>query len=262
MPLTVPPAKNFPSPLIALPSFMQDEPREGRMQVPVEILWGTMGGTSKSVSFNLQQGSTLPVSQISTLKVDNSNCSADILIVFPDTGETIPVPAYAPLQVVPVFSNGLQFYVTAPYAGSADVTRMQLLNYRAAPVSVAQTGQAQRRCGIVYNITLATVTLDLLSGTGITKGTITGIDLMLSIKNAANTLISAQLMDGGGGTAFGSSSVYVGAGDPSANVPLIRQSDLSLSFVNTIALKIDATTVPGAGLAYVSANIYFTAPEG
>src|SRR4051812_21854302 len=133
MPLLIPQPTNYPSPLVAVPSLMQDEPKEGRKQVPCEILWNIMGGTTKCIAFNLKNNATLEISQISTLKVDNSQSAADVTFIFPDTSDTVTIPAGTPLAVVPVFSNAVQFYVSAPAALVGDVTRFQILNYRTYP---------------------------------------------------------------------------------------------------------------------------------
>jgi hypothetical protein len=136
MPITYGLPTNYQSPLTALPSEMQFEPVEGRLQVPVEILWGVMGGASHVVGFNLQNNATLNISQIGSLKVDNSQSAAPITIIFPDTGDQMVIAAGTKLVVFPVFSNGLQFVVSAPTAIGTDVTRLQILNYVAQPVLI------------------------------------------------------------------------------------------------------------------------------
>lgn len=130
MSLTIPPATNYPSPIRAVPSNSQDQPREGRRQIACDVTWRTMGGSSKCVAFNVQYMASLPFSQISTLKIDNSKCGADVQFVFSDTMETIDIPAYTPLIVVPVFSNSLSFYVVCPNALPEDETRFIILNYK------------------------------------------------------------------------------------------------------------------------------------
>lgn len=132
----VPPAVNYPTPLIAIPSNSQDQPREGRQQVAIDCLWGTMGGTTKTIAINLQNNAVLNFTQISSLKIDNSNSGADVDFIFTDTGEIITIPANTPLCVVPVFSNALQFYVSCPNATPEDETRFIVLNYALDPADV------------------------------------------------------------------------------------------------------------------------------
>jgi hypothetical protein len=136
MPLKIPPAVNYPSSFGPMPSFAQDEPREGRQQIPIEIAWGTMGGDTKNVSLNVSGTRTRQWTQISTIKVDNSNCGADVTLIFSDTSETIVIPAFAPLNVVPVYSNSLEFFVWSPASKAQDVTRLVILNYADDPTSV------------------------------------------------------------------------------------------------------------------------------
>jgi hypothetical protein len=140
VPLLIPPSINYPSPMTPFVSRSQDEPVEGRKQVPVEIEWATMGGASKCVGFNLMQASTLPITQISAIKVDLADCGADVRFMFPDTSDTITIEAGSQV-VVPVYSNARVFYVHAPNAIASDVTRFQLLNYKADLLDVSQPEQ-------------------------------------------------------------------------------------------------------------------------
>jgi hypothetical protein len=153
MALTIPPSKNYQSPLVAVPSLMQDEPVEGRKQVPCEVTWSTaLAGAGKTISFNLQNNATLDITQISTIKVDNSGCGADVTFIFPDTNDTITIPAGTPDVVAAVFSNGRMFYVTAPNSLDTDVTRFQLLNYRMDPADIplARNQQATKAAFIDF----------------------------------------------------------------------------------------------------------------
>lgn len=141
MALAIPPAVNYPSPLQSFAALSQDEPVEGRRQIPVEIDWGTMGQAEiasdrRTVAFNLQGINTVNLRQISALKIDNSGCGADIAFIFPDTNDTIVIPARQPLEVVPVYSNALAFYVTSLQPKSADRTRFQILNFAVSPTEI------------------------------------------------------------------------------------------------------------------------------
>jgi hypothetical protein len=136
MPLTFGLPVNYPSPLIPLPSPMQGEPKEGRMQIPVEILWGSMGGASRIVGIDARETSSNPIEQIASLIVDNSECTVNVTVIFPDTSEKIVIPANAKRVALGVYTNGLQVIVSAPTAIGTDITRMQLLNYRIPPIYV------------------------------------------------------------------------------------------------------------------------------
>lgn len=141
MALVIPPAVNYQSPLTAVPSLMQDEPTEGRKQIPVEIDWGEPASVlaHKCVYINFQNNASLNISQVASFKIDNSECGADVQFIFPDTGEVITIPARTPFAVIPVFSNLTQFYVNAPRSLSSDKTRFSILNYATNPISLPQT---------------------------------------------------------------------------------------------------------------------------
>ena len=110
MPVTVPPAINYPSPLLSQPDRYMQVPPEGARMIPCEIDWGTMGSGGTlitSMSINLQNNSTKTFTQICSLAVDNSACCSDVQFVFPDTAETMTIPAYTPKCIVPVFTKAL-----------------------------------------------------------------------------------------------------------------------------------------------------------
>lgn len=202
MPLTVPASVNYPTKLVAVPSLMQDEPKEGRKQISVEVDWQTMGGTANSVSFNLQNNATLEWTQISTLKIDNSNCGADITFVFPDTSDTISVPAYAPYVLVPVFSNGKSFYAIAPNAVDGDITRFQILNYEVDPTNIpTATGQepAFNSSAPLILMSAGAASAQIIPA-GV-SGTVTGIYIGAVVDTTSvATSVTAALVDGDGNT--------------------------------------------------------------
>lgn len=128
---------NFPSPLKAVPSNSQVVPVEGRMQIPVEILWTSMGGAGKVVGFDAQENNVQSFGPVAGLVIDNSECAVAITIVFPDTGEKIVIPASAKRVAICVYTNGTAFTVSAVTAGATDITRMQVLNYRIPQIYIA-----------------------------------------------------------------------------------------------------------------------------
>lgn len=137
MPIATPAATNYPSPLVAIPSTSQDEPIEGRHVIPVEVLWGSMGGATKTVDINVQNNATLEFTQISSLKVDNSACTVPVTFVFADLAEQIVIPANHKLAVIPIFSNAKEFTVSAPTAVATDITRFKIFNHPNFPVAIA-----------------------------------------------------------------------------------------------------------------------------
>lgn len=144
MPITTPQPKNYGSPLIAFPSFVLNEPTEGRKFVSCEIPWtDDFAGTGKSVLVDMQFNATLAFSQITALQIDNSQCGSDIQFVFRDTGEVVTIPAYSPYDLVPVLTNNRAMTVTAlgPVVLDTDVTRFQILNHLPPPVTVSTSDE-------------------------------------------------------------------------------------------------------------------------
>ena len=258
MPLVIPPSVNYPSPLTAVPSLMQDEPREGRKQVPVEILWGVMGGTGKSVFINLQNNATLNITQISSLKIDNSHSGADVTFIFPDTSDTVTIPAGTPLAVVPVFANATQLYISAPNALAADVTRFQLLNYQTNPADVPQTTAAQT----------ATTGGTVIGGSGSStqliattvNGTLETLQLKLSVPNApaANTQFVFTAQDGTGKVLVNGWNVAIPATVTSILTPVFDFGDLNWRF--TSGVKIDVVMGGGPGFAIMNTFASYRQP--
>lgn len=248
MPLTIPVSRNYPSPLTAIPSLMQDEPIEGRKQIPAEIIWGTaagqMGGTTKTVAFNLQNNATLEFSQISTLKVDNSKCGADVQFIFPDTSEVLTIPAYCPLAVVPVFSNSKQFYVTALNSVNGDTTRFQALNYQLPPVDIpVSTGQSITSNGTFDFPMNAGGTALFVAAT--ISGTITNVSIFASaIKMAAAGRQVGVLLDGGGNILW------------EVNVALAAVAD------DTRALNVLAASMGGLNIHFSGGLLFGSAAGG
>ena len=138
----IPASMNLPDNLVAVPSQMFNEPREGRKSITQLIDWAIPLAANKSAIFtNLQNNATLEFSQICGLIVDNSECGADLDFIFPDTEVTISIPAYAPFTVLDVPTNQTQFYVVANGAIAGDKTRYSILNYAPPPVAVPVTQQ-------------------------------------------------------------------------------------------------------------------------
>lgn len=140
MSLTIPPAKNYQSPLIAVPMRLLRPPADGPRGISLEFDWATMGmqtGSQSAIYVNLSNNANLRFSQIVSLKVDNSQCGADVQIIFTDTSDTVIIPAGEPNAVFPVFTDQTQFYAIARgVIVSTDVTRIQVLNFVPPPVAL------------------------------------------------------------------------------------------------------------------------------
>lgn len=257
MSLAIPASVNYPSPLVAVPSYMQDEPNEGRKQVPCEILWGSMGGTLKCVSFNLQNNATLNISQISTLKVDNSASGADVVFIFPDTSDTVTVPGGAPYVLVPVFSNATQFFVSAPTALSGDVTRFQILNYQTEPVDVPAGVEAQpaNSSGVVLDGS-GPVTTQLIPASVVT-GTLETILLGITpnVALGANSKSTFTVQDGNGNNFINAWSFFIfSATPPTPSNTIINIPSANWRFQN--GLKVIFTPVSGWTTGSLNGNYF------
>lgn len=122
-------------------------PKFGPKCIPVEVDWGTMGGTNSIVGFNVgNAGGTQGFTDLCALQVDNSGCGADIQFVFTDTQTTYTIPAYTPYALIPIFTKALQFYCISQIDGEAiettDITRFTMFNFVPMPV-VVPTSQEQ-----------------------------------------------------------------------------------------------------------------------
>ena len=124
------PIVSYSNPMAVQPSRSFLDPSEGKSFIPIEIDWAGNGSTQQ---INVQGIGTKPFSQIVMLDVDNTQSGADTTFYFPDSTDTLVVPAYS-AGLFPVFTSGLNFYVAAPAALASDITRFRILNYRQEPV--------------------------------------------------------------------------------------------------------------------------------
>lgn len=137
-------AVNYPNALLAVGLKQScvpvgQNPVNGPQCVPVEIDWGSMGGSNSIVGFNLgNAGGTRNFEDVCAIQVDNSQCGSDIEFVFTDTQTSYVVPAYEPYALFPVFTKSVQFYCISQLDGqiieSTDITRFTLFNFVPPPV--------------------------------------------------------------------------------------------------------------------------------
>lgn len=249
MSVLIPPAVNYPSPLTAVPGLSQDQPKEGRKQIPVQIDWGSMGGVNKTVGINIQNNATLNITQIATLKVDNSQCGADVVFIFPDTSDTITVPAGSPLAVVPVFSNALQMYVSAPNALSTDVTRFQILNYFTMPTDIPEVATRNASSSGANVITQATNTTFQLIPAGI-NGTLQLLQAWLSVStNPASPVQFVFSVKDGAGTPkvlINQFNFVIPAANP--KIDLVNMNDVNWRFQNGLVMPVQGASGTGSAI--------------
>lgn len=256
MPLTIPPAVNYPSPLTAVPSRIGMEPSEGRKSIPCEIDWSSMGGAEKCVSLNFQNNATLEISQVCALKIDNSACGADIEFIFPDTGETVSIPAYSPDDILPVFTNQKMFFISSPNSQTGDVTRFQILNFVPPPIAVP-TSVAQSAV-VDTAIPLAIGTTALLGAT--ISGTVQAISIAASIYTATNFNEQFNIKDGSGKNIAGAG---VAGNGTAANYIfdglLFTLSGLDVRFTQGLNF-VQAGSAPGDAFSFAYVNVYYRTP--
>jgi hypothetical protein len=250
MPLAIPPAVNYPSPLIALPTKWENTPPEGPMIVPCEIDWGIMGGSNNNVSINMQNNAVLNFSQIVALSVDNSNCGADVQFVFPDTTETMTVPAYTPKLIIPVFTNQTQFFVYAPLAQSEDITRFSIHNTLPPPIAVPVT--AEQNIAGVAGVNISAGTTQIVPAN--ISGTLETMIVFVSMTTSA--IINFNIQDGNG--AVIATAQLPGPLSGNAYVEPIDLQNVRVRFQNGIKLVI--TTPTGSTDGSVMVNLYYRTP--
>lgn len=252
MQIVVPNAVNYQSPLIAVPSRLLSEPREGRKQVPCEIAWGDMAPDG-CMLLNLGNNATLEFSQVIALKVDNSLCGATVTFVFPDTGDTVAVPAYSPNTVIEVFSQQTQFYVVAAGPISGDITRFQILNFLPPPISISVSTEQQT--AIVSGISAAAAGNTQIVPAGV-NGTLQALEIHFGVANAAaDSNADIQILDGNGkliaqGVAFVKNAT-------SSLTTLVSLQDIAVRFENGLIATVGGLLIASGQF---NVNAYYRLP--
>lgn len=186
MPFTIPkPIKTLTAPLAAAASRAYSDPKEGKLVIPIELDWDGAGSTFE---INVQGRTTQPFSQIIMLDVDNTQSGADVTFFFPDTSDTLLVPAYS-AGLFPVFTNGLLMYAAAPAALATDVARLRVLNYMQAPVD--NPAPEFHQVTVSSGIAPATGTTNVIAA-GI-SGTLAGYSVSIGGVNGA--VVLAELFE-------------------------------------------------------------------
>lgn len=251
--LSIQPAVNYPSPLVALPIKWMQAPPEGPHIIPCEIDWATMGGPQDVVNFNLQNNAALNFSRIAAISVDNTSCGADVTFIFPDTQEQYDVPAYTPAAVFPVFTNQTQFFVTASGAIAADITRFSIHNTMPPPSSLSPS-TAQNLAANNAIPFIGTGNTQLIPAT--ISGTLETVLVSAGINapsSAYNT--SIRLQDGTSKTlAMGR---LVGAVTTPYTGNIISLTQVAIRFSNGVQLNMSGGDNPGG---FLVANIYYRTP--
>lgn len=244
MSLVIPASKNYQSPLIATVSRIGRVPPDGPRQVSLEFDWLAMGLTTgagptsvTALQVNMSNNATLKFSQIVALKVDNSQCGADVEIIFTDTQDTITIPAYSPNSIFPVFTDSTQFFAVATGALAPDVTRIQALNFMPPPVSL-ESNDEQLTSATAGGFLSGTSPYQLLPAS--LSGTLKGFFLSASAPNppVAVATTSFIIQDGTGTNSLTSLQLNVPAGGTIPYAILIDKEALNWRFKNGVQLII------------------------
>lgn len=255
MPIVIPPFVQYQGPLVPLRGLWRTAPPEGEKFVTCEIDWGATTSGSNCVQIQLTSNSVVPLSQIAALNVDNSQCGSDVQFLFPDSGAMLVVAAYCQ-GLFPVFTNALQFYVTAPTVstgpGSADRTIFQVLNSIPPPVAIIPSSQALSN--VVQNVSLGSnSTTPLL--TPPLDGTLTGFQILATgIGQGTPATASITLEDGTGHILWAGFITF--EPNMAASVP-ITITGIRQRFNDGLYLVIAQSNAPTATAAV---NIYYTVP--
>lgn len=254
MAFIVPPAKNYTSPLNAVPLDWIGPPVEGNKGIQCSITWSVAeSGANKSVFLNMQNNATLNFSKIRAIVVDNSRNGSDVQVIFPDTETTMTIPSYTPYAVIPVFTNQTQFYMLSPNALATDKTSFMILNTLPPPIAVPTT-EAQNFIANGGIVTTVAGSTQLVPAT--VNGTLESVDITTSVlTHVAVNFTEWSLVDGTG--------VVFAARHFSTNTDVIDNSqpyahdDLRLRFSQGLSLVYNNL---GTASSFASVNLYYRLP--
>jgi len=257
MPIRVPLAVNYSSPIVFLPGVWDKrDPLEGVGYCPFEIDWRTMGGPNNAVSINLQNNVQSPnsMTQITALTCDNSNCGSDVVFIFPDTQETITVPAFSPNLTVPVFTRAIFLFVVAAGAEASDVTRFLLHNVMPPPVAVP--GGVEEENAAFNNIPNDGATSHTLVAATV-SGTVEGLQVYFSGSAHLSITIAYKIVDGTG-KIIGAGLVSVIGGDTYlVNEIVLSLFPIAVRFTNGLTFEQSGGVGEGGGW---SVNLVYKTP--
>lgn len=255
MSILVPPAVNYQSPLVSIPTQWQVNPPEGPRFIPFEIDWGVMGGPNQCVAFSLQSNAAQTFSRLIAISLDNSQCGADVQFIFPDTSQTYTIPAYSPYCVIQVFTSALTFNVVAIGDEIIDVTRGAFHNVLPPPMAVPASLEQNTAAIAGLSIVPASGNSVLVAST--VYGTVEAMSVSFAMNNAATGQVVWSIQDGVGkviaaGEALSSNGT---ASDP----PGIQLSGLSVRFQQGLRF-VWVTSGSVIAPSVVNANIYYRTP--
>jgi hypothetical protein len=233
------------------PANALENPAEGRFIIPVELDWP---GTGATFQINVQGRTTQPFSRIAMLDVDNSQSGADVTFYFPDTTDTLVVPAYS-AGTFPVFTNGLTFYASAPAALVSDVTRLRILNYLQFPL--ANPSPQFHDVAAVASGNVVSGTTAIIAST--IYGTLVGYSIFAGAQGGSTaSYLEIQLKDHTSGQVIDGSEITE-SDSVSFNGLVANVADIAYRFAGGIDLVLTASgTAWGAGNVF--ANCRYRTP--
>jgi hypothetical protein len=249
MPLLIPVSTNYPDLLTPVPAVWNKTPIEGVKHIGGAINWSTMGGSGKTVSLNPGGNAAAPISHIAAITVDNSQSGADVLVIFPDTQQTIPVPAYQ-AGTFPVFTTGTQFYMSAPNALSVDRTNFVVHNSVPPHSNVPKT--EFQNVAISEAITMVNGTTQIIP-VGIT-GSISGVNIQAQGGAVAGWGASITLQDGNASKVF---FAQCGGNNNYVSQTIIDQTNVQVRFQNGLQ---GVVFVNGAPTGQFNVNVLYRTP--
>jgi hypothetical protein len=236
MSLQIPPSANYPDVLISVPARWANPPVEGNRMVQCSAKWGTMGGAGpqKTITFQMANNANINFRQIVALSVDNSQNGCDVQFLFPDTGETLTIPAGNPKVICPVFTNATEFWLTSGFNSqvlvAGDVTNFSIHNSLPPPIAVP-TSEEQNVATAAAAVADGTTPVQLIAA-GV-NGTLEGISVYRASPASGISGPAAQtwaIQDGTGKTF--ASGTFAGGNLSSWNVLLHNQTNIRGRFTN------------------------------
>lgn len=242
------PIKTYNNPLAVQPSRSFTDPSEGKSFIPVELDWD---GVTATFQINVQGVGTKPFSQIVMLDVDNTQSAADVTFYFPDSTDTLDVPAYS-AGLFPVFTNGLSFYASAPMALATDITRLRVLNYRQEPIG----NPAPQFHNVATQVGIGAAGTTAIIPAGV-SGTIAGYSAFLGGFNTNSGAILVKLVDHATGNVIDASQIDVAAG-AMFNGSLMNVMGTAIRFGSGVDIVVTVTGVWAS--FFLSVSIKYRSP--
>jgi hypothetical protein len=237
-------------------SLLLDAPREGNRVIPLSINWGNDSATLQAISFNLNNLTTLPITQLVAFYVNNLMSNVDVVFMFQDSDFMLTVPAQSE-GLYPVDTNVLNFIARVPsgqVASNSDLVYFQAYNYMPPPVSVERAFVTS--AAVAGGISMSTSNTTLIAAG--TNGVLTGFTISQdgTESGAAAGEWVFQLQDGSGADLAVGSFGVPAATTFSPQSTILALTGLNIVFTNGITL-IGVLTGTAFTAGKATANLYW-----